>query len=113
VAGELQLAFSVMTWASGARDEQARTLFRQASHGLLPEARTLLPLSQCSSQRLGQALDRLADLSPLLKGPVIDGLADLVLTDGKVQVSEAEMLRAMAALMECPLPPLFAGNHGQ
>ncbi|WP_297770536.1 M48 family metallopeptidase [uncultured Alcanivorax sp.] len=111
VAGELQLAFSVMTWASGARDEQARALFRQASHGLLPEARTLLPLSQCSSQRLGQALDRLADLSPLLKGPVIDGLADLVLTDGKVQVSEAEMLRAMAALMECPLPPLFAGNQ--
>ncbi|WP_300410515.1 M48 family metallopeptidase [uncultured Alcanivorax sp.] len=113
VAGELQLAFSVMTWASGARDEQARALFRQASHGLLPEARTLLPLSQCNSQRLGQALDRLADLSPLLKGPVIDGLADLVLVDGKVQVSEAEMLRAIAALMECPLPPLFAGRqHG-
>jgi hypothetical protein len=111
VAGELQLAFSVMTWASGARDEQARALFRQASHGLLPEARTLLPLSQCSSQRLGQALDRLADLSPLLKGPVIDGLADLVLVDGKVQVSEAEMLRAIAALMECPLPPLFAGRQ--
>ena len=113
VAGELQLAFSVMTWASGARDEQARALFRQASHGLLPEARTLLPLSQCNSQRLGQALDRLADLSPLLKGPVIDGLADLVLVDGKVQVSEAEMLRAISALMECPLPPLFAGRqHG-
>jgi len=111
VAGELQLVFSVMTWASGARDEQARTLFRQASHGLLPEARTLLPLDQCSSQRLGQALDRLADLSPLLKGPVIDGLADLVLSDGKVQVSEAELLRAVAALMECPLPPLFAGSH--
>ena len=111
VAGELQLAFSVMTWASGARDEQARALFRQASHGLLPEARTLLPLSQCNSQRLGQALDRLADLSPLLKGPVIDGLADLVLVDGKVQVSEAEMLRAIAALMECPLPPLFAGRQ--
>lgn len=69
VAGELQLAFSVMTWASGARDEQARALFRQASHGLLPEARTLLPLSQCSSQRLGQALDRLADLSPPAQGP--------------------------------------------
>jgi len=33
--------------------------------------------------------------------------------DGKVQVSEAEMLRAIAALMECPLPPLFAGRqHG-
>lgn len=112
VAGELQLAFSVMTWASGARDDEARTAFRQASHGLLPEARTLLPLSHCSSQRLGQAMDRLADLSPLLKGPVIDALSDLVRSDGKVQVSEAEMLRAMAALMECPLPPLFAGQAG-
>jgi len=111
VTGELQLVFSVMTWASGAREEQARAVFRQASHGLLPEARTLLPLDQCSSQRLGQALDRLADLSPLLKGPVIDGLADLVLSDGKVQVSEAELLRAMAALMECPLPPLFASSQ--
>lgn len=110
VTGELQLVFSVMTWASGARDQQALALFRHASHGLLPEARTLLPLDQCNSQRLGQALDRLADLSPLLKGPVIDGLADLVLSDGKVQVSEAELLRAVAALMECPLPPLFAGN---
>lgn len=111
VTGELQLVFSVMTWASGARDEQAQTVFQQASHGLLPEARSLLPLSHCSSQRLGQALDRLADLSPLLKGPVIDGLADLVLSDNKVQVSEAELLRTIAALMECPLPPLFGGKH--
>ena len=70
VAGELQLACDDL--ASGARDEQARALFRQASHGLLPETRTLLPLSQCSSQRLGQALDRLADLSPCSRA-VIDG----------------------------------------
>jgi len=53
-------------------------------------------------------MDRLADLSPLLKGPVIDAAADLVLADGKVQVQEAELLRTIAALLECPLPPLFA-----
>ena len=45
---------------------------------------------------------------PLLKGPVIDAAADLVLADGKVQVQEAELLRTIAALLECPLPPLFA-----
>ncbi len=42
---------------------------------------------------------------PLLKGPVIDAAADLVLADGKVQVQEAELLRTIAALLECPLPP--------
>ena len=109
LAAELQLLFSVLTWASGAEDEEARTLFQRSTHGLLPAGRTLLPLTHCASHKLGNAVDRLADLSPLLKGPVIDAAADLVLADGKVQVQEAELLRTIAALLECPLPPLFAG----
>ena len=108
LAAELQLLFSVLTWASGAENEEARTLFQRSTHGLLPAGRTLLPLTHCGSHKLGHAVDRLADLSPLLKGPVIDAAADLVLADGKVQVQEAELLRTIAALLECPLPPLFA-----
>ncbi|PHR65414.1 M48 family metallopeptidase [Alcanivorax sp.] len=108
LAAELQLLFSVLTWASGAEDGEARTLFQRSTHGLLPAGRTLLPLTHCGSHKLGHAVDRLADLSPLLKGPVIDAAADLVLADGKVQVQEAELLRTIAALLECPLPPLFA-----
>ena len=108
LAAELQLLFSVLTWASGAENEEARTLFQRSTHGLLPAGRTLLPLTHCGSHKLGHAMDRLADLSPLLKGPVIDAAADLVLADGKVQVQEAELLRTIAALLECPLPPLFA-----
>ncbi len=108
LAAELQLLFSVLTWSSGAEDEEARTLFQRSTHGLLPAGRTLLPLTHCASHKLGNAVDRLADLSPLLKGPVIDAAADLVLADGKVQVQEAELLRTIAALLECPLPPLFA-----
>jgi hypothetical protein len=66
-----------------------------------------MPLTHCGSHKLSNAIERLADLSPLLKGPVIDAAADLVLADGKVQVQEAELLRAVSALLECPLPPLF------
>lgn len=108
LAAELQLLFSVLTWASGAEDGEARALFQRSTHGLLPAGRTLLPLTHCGSHKLDQAVDRLADLSPLLKGPVIDAAADLVLADGKVQVQESELLRTIAALLECPLPPLFA-----
>lgn len=108
LAAELQLLFSVLIWASGAEAEEARTLFQRSTHGLLPAGRTLLPLTHCASHKLSHAMDRLADLSPLLKGPVIDAAADLVLADGKVQVQEAELLRTVSALLECPLPPLFA-----
>ena len=108
LAAEIQLLFSVLTWASGAENEEARTLFQRSTHGLLPAGRTLLPLTHCGSHKLGHAVDGLADLSPLLKGPVIDAAADLVLADGKVQVQETELLRTIAALLECPLPPLFA-----
>lgn len=108
LAAELQLLFSVLTWASGAEDGEAQALFQRSTHGLLPTGRTLLPLTHCGSHKLGRAVDRVADLSPLLKGPVIDAAADLVLADGKVQVQEAELLRTIAALLECPLPPLFA-----
>ncbi|OJH07098.1 MAG: protease [Alcanivorax borkumensis] len=107
LAAELQLLFSVLTWASGADEKDARTLFQLSTHGLLPAGRTLLPLTHCGSHKLSNAIERLADLSPLLKGPVIDAAADLVLADGKVQVQEAELLRAVSALLECPLPPLF------
>ncbi|EKF75726.1 protease [Alcanivorax hongdengensis A-11-3] len=107
VAGDLQVWFSLLTWASGARDQQAQALFQRASHGLLPTGRTLLPLAQCGGERLRRASERLQALSPLLKAPILDAAADLVLDDGKVQVGEAELLRAFASLLECPLPPLF------
>ncbi len=107
VAQELQQLFSVLVWASGAPQSKAEALFRQHAGSLLPAGRSLLPLSHCSSDKLFQAVDRLADLSPLLKGPVIDCAVDLALADGKLKTAERELLRALGSLLECPLPPLF------
>lgn len=107
VAQELQQLFSVLVWAGGAPQSKAEALFRQHAGSLLPAGRSLLPLSHCSSDKLFQAVDRLADLSPLLKGPVIDCAVDLALADGKLKTAERELLRALGSLLECPLPPLF------
>jgi Zn-dependent protease with chaperone function len=107
VAQELQQLFSVLVWAGGASDDRAEALFRQHAGSLLPAARSLLPLSHCSSDKLFSAVDRLADLSPLLKGPVIDCAVDLAMADGTLKTAEKELLRALSSLLECPLPPLF------
>ena len=49
---------------------------------------------------------------PLLKGPLLDGLADIARADGLIQVQEAELLRGIATLMDCPMPPLFPAEAG-
>ena len=106
VENDIQLVFSVLVHASGAREEAAMALFSRTTAVLLPRGRTLLPLSHCGMSRLDQALGNLRALTPLLKGPLVDAMADLVLEDGKVQVAEAELLRAICTLLDCPVPPL-------
>jgi hypothetical protein len=58
---------------------------------------------------LGNALERLSALRPLEKRRLIEGLSACVTHDGKLSIEEAELLRTVCAVLNCPLPPLFAG----
>lgn len=111
LATQIQLVLSLMVYASGAKGEQAQQLFRSASGTLLPAGRTLLTGKQCRIEALDQALTDLRDLTPLLKGPLLDGLADVARADGLIQVQEAELLRGIASLMDCPMPPLLQNTN--
>jgi Zn-dependent protease with chaperone function len=66
----------------------------------------LLPTDQCGLDRLGAALDRLAVAVPYIKKNLIQACAEVVGADGVIQESEAELLRAIADTMDCPIPPL-------
>lgn len=54
-----------------------------------------------------QALDKLARAAPIVKERVLDACARCVLADGSVTVKEAELLRAVADALGCPLPPFL------
>lgn len=112
VSTQIRLLLSLMVHASGARGEQAEELFRRTSAALLPAGTPLLPLNQCRFEVLEAALHDLRDLMPLLKGPLLEGLADIAREDGRIQVQEAELLRAVATLLDCPMPPLFPAEVG-
>lgn len=55
---------------------------------------------------IDQALSRIARASPAVKKRVMDAAACAVAVDGEINVSEAELLRATAAALGVPLPPL-------
>ncbi|MCH8544564.1 MAG: M48 family metallopeptidase [Alcanivorax sp.] len=107
VAPAIQVLLSMMVYVGGQRGEDAEALFRRTAGVLLPAGTPLLAIEACTLDRLAPALTELARLTPLLKAGLVDACADVVLADKKVQVAEAELLRAICTLLDCPMPPLF------
>jgi Zn-dependent protease with chaperone function len=96
----------------GTTDEAARARSFQAGLRALgdeePDA-TPLPLAQCSVDQIDAALERLNQLSAPLKRALLQACAEVVATDGRIESSEAEALRAIADSLDCPLPPFVEG----
>ena len=59
------------------------------------------------ASRLGGALDRLATLRPLAKQLLVEGLVRTIAHDERLTVAEAELLRTVCAVVQCPLPPVL------
>jgi Zn-dependent protease with chaperone function len=57
---------------------------------------------------LANALERLAQLQPLEKKKLIEGLERCVSQDGQLSVEEGELLRTVCAVLNCPLPPIVS-----
>ena len=53
------------------------------------------------------ALEALKTLAPLQKAILIKGLFAAVTADGTIRVAEAELMRMVGAVLDCPLPPLL------
>jgi Zn-dependent protease with chaperone function len=74
---------------------------------------TLLPVDQCGIGQLDAALNRLSVAVPNIKRNLIQAAAEVVGADGVIQENEAELLRAIADTLDCPIPPLgVSGGDG-
>ncbi len=69
----------------------------------------LLPPDQCDVQQLDASLNRLAQAAPIIKKNLLDGCVHVIGADGVIQESEAELLRAVADTLDCPMPPFVTG----
>jgi Zn-dependent protease with chaperone function len=58
--------------------------------------------------RIDAALDRLNQGAPRIKKAVLGACAETVAADGVIQENEAELLRAIADTLDCPIPPFLA-----
>ncbi len=92
-AGEIQKAF-----------ETGAPYLRAPDDGDL----NLLPKEQCGVNQIDAALNRLAQASPIIKKNLLEACIHTVGADGVILEAEAELLRAIADTLDCPMPPFVA-----
>jgi Zn-dependent protease with chaperone function len=105
---ECALVLSALARAGHDNDDAVAAAFRAgAAHlplGGEPLARTAQ--ADLGIEALGRALDRLAFCTPARKKDLLRACAQAVAHDRQVWPWEAEILRAVADTLDCPVPPL-------
>ena len=109
VGDELRLLLSVLARIGAQAEEQATQAFEHAYQPFGLGSAELASREQCNLKTLTNALNNLAELSPLLKKNVISACADCVIHDFEVKAAEAELLQAIAVNLDCPMPPAVGG----
>jgi Zn-dependent protease with chaperone function len=71
----------------------------------------LLSRENCRVDRIDAALNRLVQSLPAIKRNLIEACAHVVGADGVIVENEAELLRAVADTMDCPMPPLGVADE--
>lgn len=69
-----------------------------------------VPRDQLKLEDLNGAVDKLAELKPLLKPRVLKACATCLMFDGQATVKGQELLRTIASCLDTPMPPLAAGR---
>ena len=105
--GETALLLSVLAYAGHQNDEQAYAAFLAASAQLPFGALLLAQVSTLDIEGLDAAVNKLSQLKPLHKPRLLKALARCIEHDEHISVEEAELFRAVADSLDCPMPPLL------
>jgi hypothetical protein len=90
--------------------EQCVKAFQRGAQNLSYYAQAPLnfvPADQCELSQVDVALNRLSQSVPQIKKNVLSACEQVVTADGVIQEMKAEMLRAVADTLDCPIPPFL------
>jgi Zn-dependent protease with chaperone function len=115
VAHEATILLSALARVSSEEESEAAEAFAASHAALGPGSElcaSMLSAEECSVQEIDRALTDLVRAAPAVKKRILCAATLGVAADGEVRVAEAELLRAIADSLDCPIPPIVAGNLG-
>ena len=104
---ELQVLFSVLAMHGSEDETEARRAYEIGMESMLPGIRPPFAKPAHWPPRLDQALTRLDRLQPAAKEMLVEALVRTISHDLRMTAPESELLRAICAVLHCPLPPLY------
>ena len=109
LASDCGMLLSAMAYAGQENATAAYAAFAPGAQWLSHAARCeipWLPPDRCDLSHVDVALARLSQAVPQIKKNILNACAQIVAVDSVIQEGEAELLRAIADTLDCPVPPL-------
>jgi Zn-dependent protease with chaperone function len=94
-------------------EDEAAAAFSRGTQSLGTAASDfrLVPEADCTLAAVEAALNNLAEAAPRVKRDLLRACAETVAADGLVRPGEAELLRAIADSLDCPIPPFLPAGR--
>jgi Zn-dependent protease with chaperone function len=104
---EAIVILSVMAYAGQQEQNDIEAAFHAAAVALEFGELQLREKSRINVADLDMAMEKLEMLNPLAKPKLLQACAVSVMNDQKISAVEAELLRAIANVLGCPMPPII------
>lgn len=107
VIHHVECLLAALAYAEAETYEEARQAFHAGTSQIEIHAHHFkMPDYQgCGLGQVDQALDELSGLTPLKKRNLVFACASTVTANDNISIEEAELLRAIADSLDCPIPP--------
>ncbi|GAB5402290.1 MAG: M48 family metallopeptidase [Aureliella sp.] len=109
LSAPLSLLLSSVAAAGNSADVAKRSFETGASH--LPDVNLTHQAAARSLDELRDALKILSTVSAKHRGRIVDACAAAICADDHVTWQEAELLRGISDLLDCPMPPLLVSSN--
>ena len=112
LAPDCAVLLSALAYVGQDEPDKIQFAFQQGAQPLSQNAQvplSLVPQEASELEQVDAALNRLSQAVPQIKKNVLNACALIVAADGVIQETEAELLRAIAATLACPMPPFITG----
>jgi Zn-dependent protease with chaperone function len=106
----VQDAVAVLSLVAAAGREAPREAFARGAAILHLQVEEPLAAATFTTVMLGEALERLRHLSPFAKPALLKACCETAGADGRFALAEVELVRMVAATLDCPLPPVISAH---
>lgn len=107
IQDHMQYVLSFFVLLENSEESKARQLFNQSCLSFKLKDPHFITKSQLKFSQLSIAFNHLAQIGYMDKKQLIKVIIQIIQNDNKISLSEKEALRAFAATLSCPIPPLI------